>query len=51
MNKMNEKIKINDCSSAERLFRDIGCIHADLIEEALEPEKYYNSDKTVSKTT
>ena len=47
MNERNEKIKINDYSSAERLFRDIGCIHADLIGEALEPEKHNDSDITV----
>lgn len=51
MNEMNGKSKIYDYSSAERLFRDIGCIHADLIEEALGPKNHYNPDTAVLKNT
>ena len=51
MNERNGKSEIYDYSSAERLFRDIGCIHADLIEEALGPKNHYNPDAVVLKNT
>ena len=51
MNEMNGKSKIYDYSSAEKIFRDIGGISADFIEEALGPKNHYNPDAAVLKNT
>ena len=51
MNEMNGKSEIYDYSSAEKIFRDIGGISADFIEEALGPKNHYNPDTAVLKNT